>query len=213
MPHKTKLKICGVTTFEDAEALVELGVDAIGINFYPKSKRYIKPEDARPFLEHIKGKIERIGVFVDADIAKVKQLIKDDLIDVAQLHGNESDVYCQELADQGIKFIRVIRIEAGDTEIRLPEIVGKHVLLDTHVTGYGGAGQRFDWKLANDFIKQYPEHKVIIAGGITIENITEAISINPHMIDVASGAEISPGTKNLTKVRTMLNLLNLQKEN
>ncbi len=202
---RTKLKICGVTTIKDALDLVELGVDAIGINFYPKSKRYITPQDAKPFLEQINGKIERIGVFVDADITLVKQLITDDLIVVAQLHGNEDDDYCQELADSGMEFISVIRIEANDTQINIPSIIGKSVLLDTHVAGYGGAGQSFDWNLANDFIKQHPEYKVIIAGGITVENVTEAISINPHMIDVASGAETSPGIKNLTKVRTMLN--------
>ena len=92
---------------DDAQSLVQLGVDAIGINFWNKSKRYISPEDAKPMLEQIRGKIERIGVFVDADIATVKQLINDKLIDVAQLHGNESDAYCKELAEHHIEFIRV----------------------------------------------------------------------------------------------------------
>jgi len=204
---RTKLKICGVTTIKDALDLVELGVDAIGINFYPKSKRYITPQDAKPFLEQINGKIERIGVFVDADITLVKQLITDDLIDVAQLHGNENDDYCQELADSGMEFIRVIRIEANDTQINIPSIIGKSVLLDTHVAGYGGAGQSFDWCLATEFMQHHSELNVIIAGGISPQNITEVSVIKPYMIDVASGAETSPGIKDMDKVERISHLL------
>jgi len=128
---KTKLKICGVTTIKDALDLVELGVDAIGINFYPKSKRYISPENAKPMLKQIRGKIERIGVFVDEDLSTIKKLIGDGLIDVAQLHGNESDTYCLELIDCGIEIIRVIKIQAGDSEIPLPTILNQRILLDT----------------------------------------------------------------------------------
>ncbi len=203
----TKLKICGVTTSEDALALVNLGVHAIGINFYPKSKRYIAPQEAMAFLTQIHGRIERIGVFVDADINLVKQLLADDLIDVAQLHGNEDDAYCQELANSNMEFIRVIRIEPRDEQINIPEVISKRVLLDTHVAEYGGAGQRFDWKLATQFMKQHPNLEVIMAGGITPDNISEAATVKPHMIDVASGAESSPGIKNMEKVSKMLRTL------
>lgn len=201
---RTKLKICGVTTTKDAQSLVDLGVDAIGINFYPKSKRYIASEKAKPFLEKIRGKIERVGVFVDADIDFVKQLFTDDLIDVAQLHGNESDAYCKELINHDMEFIRVIRVEAGDKKIKAPNLASKRILLDTHVADYGGAGQRFDWKLATQFIQQHPELEVIMAGGITPENITKATAIKPYMIDVASGAESSPGIKDLVKINAFL---------
>ena len=208
MSHKTKLKVCGVTTPEDAQTLVELGVDAIGINFYPKSKRYIKPEDAKPFLDEIKGEIERIGVFVDEDIAVVKQLIAEDFIDVAQLHGNEDNAYCQEFINHKIDFIRVIRVQANDTSIKLPKVTGNRVLLDTHVTGYGGAGESFDWNLATQFMQDHPDHQVIMAGGITPENIAEACKIHPHMIDVASGVESSPGIKDQEKILIISDYLN-----
>lgn len=207
MKTQVKLKICGVTTPEDAHALVQLGVHAIGINFWSQSKRYISPQDAQPFLEQIKGKIDRIGVFVNEDINTIKQLINNNLIDVAQLHGNESDAYCQDLADSNIEFIRVIKVQAQDTEITIPPIIGKRILLDTHVPGHGGAGQRFDWNLADQFIKNHPQHQIIIAGGITTQNIAEAATISPYMIDVASGAETSPGIKDMDKVKTMLSLL------
>lgn len=203
----TKLKICGVTTMEDAQALVDLGVHAIGINFYPKSKRYIAQKDAKAFLEQISGNIERVGVFVDADISLVKQLLADDLIDVAQLHGNEDDAYCQKLSDSNMEFIRVIRVEPGDNEINIPDVIGKRILLDTHVAGYGGAGQRFDWSLATQLMQQQPELGVIMAGGITPENISEAAKVTPHMIDVASGAESFPGIKDMNKVSEMLKAL------
>jgi len=204
---RTKLKICGVTTTKDAQSLVDLGVDAIGINFYPKSKRYIAPEKAKPFLEKIRGKIERVGVFVDADIDLVKQLLTDDLIDTAQLHGKESDAYCKELINHGMEFIRVVRVKAGDKKIKAPSLASKRILLDTHVADYGGAGQSFDWNLATQFIQQHPELEVIMAGGITPENITKATTIKPYMIDVASGAESSPGVKDINKVNAILNRL------
>jgi len=201
---KPKLKICGVTTLSDAQALIELGVDAIGINFWHKSKRYISPEDAEPILKQIKGKIERIGVFVNEDIKLLKKLISNDLIDAVQLHGNESDDYCQNLADNHIKYIRVIRIHPNDLTITIPKAIGESILLDTHVAGYGGAGKRFDWNLAERFIKECPQHKIIIAGGITTDNIAQASLINPSMIDVASGAESAPGVKDKDKVALML---------
>lgn len=204
---RNKLKICGITTAEDAHSLAQLNVDAIGINFWSKSKRYISPQNAQPFLKQLSGKIERIGVFVNEDISTLKQLISNNLIDVAQLHGNENDAYCQELADHHIQFIRVIKVQAQDTQITLPYVIGKRILLDTHVPGHGGAGERFNWNLADQCIKLHPEHQVIIAGGITTDNITQAATINPYMIDVASGAEIAPGIKDMSKVKTMLSLL------
>ncbi|MGJ8655552.1 MAG: phosphoribosylanthranilate isomerase [Akkermansiaceae bacterium] len=204
---KSKLKICGVTTTEDAHNLVDIGVHALGVNFWNKSKRYINPQKARPFLDSVQGKIQRIGVFVDEDISTVKQIMQDGLIDAAQLHGNENIAYCEELINSNLNFIKVIRVQPEDNTIHTPESAGNQILLDTYVSGYGGAGKRFDWNLASNYIKHHPDFKVIIAGGITTQNIAEAASINPYMIDVASGAEISPGIKNMDKVKTMLNLL------
>jgi len=204
---KTKLKICGITTPEDANSLVQLGVHATGINFYKKSKRYISPQNAQRFLKLLSGKIERIGVFVNEDISTIKQLITNNLIDAAQLHGNEDDTYCQELADNDMEFIRVIRVKASDTQINIPNVLGKSVLLDTHVTEYGGTGKRFDWSLATQFIRNNPELNVILAGGITPHNIAEAVAIKPYMIDVASGAESSPGIKDMESVIDMINSL------
>lgn len=203
-----KLKICGVTKEQDALDLVTLGVHAIGINFWEKSKRFISPQNATPFLNKIAGKISRVGVFVNQDIKTVKQIYHAGLIDIAQLHGNEDQNYLQELTNDGIEIIQVVKVTKDDQKIQTPTHKSQNILLDTHVKGYGGAGQAFDWNLAQAYIQNHPHQKIILAGGINLQNIQNAAKINPYMIDVASGAEISPGTKNLETTSKMLSTLN-----
>jgi phosphoribosylanthranilate isomerase len=205
---RCKLKICGVTQASDAYQLVAMGIDAIGINFWKGSKRYISPENAKPFLDEINGDILRVGVFVDEDISRVKEIYDAGLIDTAQLHGNEDRFYLEELLEHGVKIIQVIRVMKEDTIINKKTHGTNKILLDSHVAGYGGAGERFDWNLARKFIIDNPEAEVILAGGITSENITRAAYIQPSMIDVASGAEISPGIKDFDLIGKMLGNLN-----
>ena len=204
---RCKLKVCGVTQATDAVRLAALGVDAIGVNFWKGSKRYIDPHDAKPFLNEIKGSILRVGVFVDEEISRVKEIYEEGLIDVAQLHGNEDRSYHEELVESGINLIQVIRVMKEDTEIKKPTYGASKILLDSHVSGYGGAGESFDWNLARKFIIANPESEVILAGGITPENIAQAAAIKPAMIDVASGAETSPGIKDFILIGKMLDSL------
>lgn len=201
---RCKLKICGVTQTSDALQLAEMGVDAIGVNFWKGSKRYISPENAQPFLEEIKGKILRVGVFVNEDIAHVKEIYEAGLIDVAQLHGDENASYYEAMIHHNINFIQVIRVHAEDTALKIPTLFSKRILLDTFVPNYGGEGLPFNWNLAADFISDHPEKEIILAGGITPANVTQAALMKPYMIDVASGVEISPGVKSLSLVKEIL---------
>lgn len=202
-----KLKICGVTRKEDALNLVKLGVDAMGVNFWENSKRYISPYHATPFLNEVKGHILRIGVFVNENISQIKEIYDKGLIDLAQLHGDEDSSYHEEMIRNQIDFIQVIRVHAEKPIIQEPKLLSRRILLDTFVPSYGGEGKPFNWKLAAEFIQAHPDKKVILAGGITTANAAEAAAIHPHMIDVASGVESSPGVKNMSLVRDILDTL------
>ncbi|MBT8043770.1 MAG: phosphoribosylanthranilate isomerase, partial [Verrucomicrobiae bacterium] len=105
-PTYTSLKVCGVTIAKDVERLIELGVDALGVNFWSQSKRYINPEIAASFLQSARGKIIRVGVFVNAIPSVPRQLYQDDLLDIVQFHGDETPEYCAPFARESIPFIK-----------------------------------------------------------------------------------------------------------
>lgn len=205
-PSQTSLKICGVTIAKDAEGLIELGVDALGVNFWPQSKRYINPDLAAPFLKSAKGKIIRVGVFVNADAALPRQLLENDLIDLAQFHGDETPEYCSAFADQSLPFIKAIGVKNKASLDNVTDYQATAILLDTPAPGvYGGTGEKFNWTHAIDFINSHPETPVLLAGGITPHNAADAIQqVRPSVLDIASGAELSPGLKDFHKVKSLL---------
>lgn len=201
---KPSLKICGVTTLSDATRLFELGVSAIGINFWPQSKRYCSPKDASTFASHLAGDILRVGVFVNNSRPLAADLIDECLIDVVQLHGDETLEDIRFFLDQDIPVIRAVSA-SNIPEYPLPE-KNFALLIDTPAgADYGGTGKTFDWSLAADFAKAHPHIPLILAGGITPENSAEALAaVHPAALDVASGAELSPGLKDFDKVRALL---------
>lgn len=186
--------------------LVELGVPALGVNFWPSSKRYISPENAADFLKKSAGKIIRVGVFVNAEPELPRQLLNDNLIDIAQFHGDESIEYCQAFSADNLPFIKAIGVNNADSLKNITDYGATALLLDTPAPGvYGGTGEAFDWTHAKAFILKHPETPVLLAGGITPENAAQAISeVHPSALDVASGSEITPGIKDLEKVKKLL---------
>lgn len=203
----TSLKICGITLAKEAHRLVEMGVDAIGINFWPKSKRYLSPDTARQFLPELAGKIVRVGVFVNEDPALPRQLIEQGVIDLAQFHGDETPEYCYyNFGSQNIPFIKAFGVHDASSLNHIECFQATSVLLDTPAPDvYGGTGEKFDWTHARDFINSHPNIPVLLAGGITPDNAADAIAmVHPAALDVASGAEISPGIKDFNKVRALL---------
>lgn len=204
-PDNVSLKICGVTTRADAERLVDMGVNALGINFWDKSKRYLAPGDAG-WLREMKGRILRVGVFVNAGRELPLQLYRDGLIDVIQLHGDESPEDAAPFRDAQIPFIKAIGVKSMADLDRAVEFGASAVLLDAHAPGvYGGTGEVFDWNVAKDFREKNPGLPVILAGGIVPGNAALASStVRPAALDIASGAEISPGVKDFEKVAAFL---------
>jgi phosphoribosylanthranilate isomerase len=204
-PSTVSLKICGVTTRADAERLVGMGVDALGVNFWPKSKRYLPPDEAAWLLD-LAGKILRVGVFVNEPPGLPLRLIRDGLIDVVQLHGDETPADAAAFSDAGIPFIKAIGVKTRADLSRATEYGAAAVLLDAHAPGvYGGTGEVFDWQVAADFRVENPELPLLLAGGIVPENAALAAStVGPAALDIASGAESSPGVKDFQKVAAFL---------
>lgn len=204
-PATCSLKVCGVTTADDAEKLARLGVPALGANFWPESKRHL-PVDAAGFLKPLAGRILRVGVFVNAGPDLPRELFDRGLIDAAQLHGDESPEEAALLAEGGIPVIKAIGVRTpADLEAAVT-FPARALLLDAHAPGlYGGTGRTIDWNAAADFVRLHPELPVILAGGVVPENAAAAIDrVHPAALDVASGAESSPGIKDFTKVAALL---------
>jgi phosphoribosylanthranilate isomerase len=207
-PTSVSLKICGVTTRADADQLVALGVDALGVNFWPKSKRYLAPEDAA-WLKDLAGMILRVGVFVNEAPELPLRLYRDGLLDAVQLHGDETPEDAAPFRDARVPFIKAIGVKTRADLGRAAGFGAAAVLLDAHAPGvYGGTGEVFEWSVATEFLGQHPELPVILAGGIVPGNAALAAgTVRPAALDIASGAEISPGVKDFQKVAAFLTAL------
>lgn len=204
-PATVSLKICGVTTHGDAARLAELAVDALGVNFWPQSKRYLAPAQAG-WLHELRGKILRVGVFVNEAPELPLRLMEEGLLDAIQLHGDETPADAAPYRDAGIPFIKAIGVKTLADLRHAADFGASAILLDAHAPGvYGGTGERFDWEVASDFRRQHPQLPVILAGGIIPANAgLAAMSVQPAALDIASGAELSPGIKDFEKVSAFL---------
>ncbi|MEO1825518.1 MAG: phosphoribosylanthranilate isomerase [Roseibacillus sp.] len=208
-PNQPSLKVCGVTTPDDANELARVGVSALGINFWPESRRYCTPEHARHFLPSLSDRILRVGVFVNADPDLPRRLQDEGLIDVAQFHGDEDYSYCERYSREGLPFFKAIGVgDQSDVPSAL-QYNATALLLDAHAPGvYGGTGRTIDWNTAASFVEEQSAPPIILAGGITAENAAEALlTSQPCALDIASGAESSPGIKDFGKIASLLEVL------
>jgi len=204
-PAPTSLKVCGITRRDDALALVRLGVDALGANFWPQSKRHIAPRDAA-WLGEVSSRILRVGVFVNQPVEDSLKLWHDGLIDVIQLHGDESEVHYHALAAAGAPFFQAIGITPEGKPTSTIQSGAAAVLLDAYAPGiYGGTGVVIDWNAARTMRDTHSHIPVILAGGITADNAAAAIAaVRPAALDTASGVESAPGIKDLNKVARLI---------
>lgn len=204
---RTRVKMCGTTRLSDGLAAVQYGVDALGFILYPRSPRYISPEDAGVISGQLPPFVDRVGVLVDEKIDVAVAVVKRAGLSCLQLHGSESSDYCRELRSQltHIKLIKAFRVgEKTEQDEFTP--YAEHAdafLLDTYVKGgRGGTGQVFDWSVVADMKLNRP---VILAGGLKPENITSAISVlRPYGVDINSGVEDGPGKKNHARLKQMM---------
>ncbi|MBM4444136.1 MAG: phosphoribosylanthranilate isomerase [Chloroflexi bacterium] len=194
-----RVKICGITSADDALAAVEFGADALGFVFAP-SPRQVTPEQAARIVAMLPPFVCTVGVFVDRDVAGVEAVMKLCHLDLAQLHGEETPADCRALAP------RVIKSFAVRDESVLAALPGYRVaayLLDTHhAVLKGGTGRTFDWSIARRAAACGP---VIISGGLTASNVGQAIAIGrPCAVDVASGVESRPGVKDHARLKAFI---------
>lgn len=198
----TKIKICGITNLSDALYAVELGVDALGFIF-SESPRKIEPAQAKKIIAQLPPFVSAVGVFVNETLSLVTEIAQFCSLNAIQLHGDENPEYCFSLLP--FKIIKAFRIGVEDDLKKLLEYkeVTNCFLLDSFVCGanYGGTGISFNWKLAKK-AKEIVNKRIILAGGLTPENVKEAIQMcRPYAVDVCSGVEEKPGKKDFTKLK------------
>ncbi len=196
----TKVKICGITTVEDALMAIEAGADALGFVFYDKSPRNILPERAAEIIGLLPPFIHVVGLFVHAQLDFVNATADRCRLDIVQLHGEESKEFCARVNRRVIKAFRVKDITSLD---RMEEYRVAGYLLDAYSPkAFGGTGITFNWDTAVVAKKYGP---IILAGGLTPDNVTEAIGhVSPYGVDVSSGVESAPGVKDPAKVREFI---------
>lgn len=201
-----KIKICGITNFDDARAALEAGADMLGFNFYAKSPRYIAPEKAGEIAGRIRSDGPRpllAGVFVNAPLEDVRSILEIAQIDLAQLHGDEPVNVVEQLHGRGFKALRPQSEEEALTQAEWFAPYGPNapvLLVDAYRKDqYGGTGHTADWTIATKLAQCHP---ILLAGGLTPDNVASAIrQVRPWGVDVASGVEVSPGKKDAAKMK------------
>ena len=199
-----KIKICGITNTEDAGVAVAAGADALGFVMYRKSPRWVEPAVARSIIAGLPSFVLPVGVFVNEEAERVRALMDECGFALAQLHGDESALYCQNLSRPALK---ALRLKDRGTFLALAEFQGlanvRGILIDAFSDqAYGGTGQTVNWTLAQEAARSTP---IILAGGLNPANVAGAIRmVHPYGVDVSSGVEKSPGKKDQDKVRAFV---------
>jgi phosphoribosylanthranilate isomerase len=202
-----RIKVCGMTKPEQVEQLDEMGVEFAGFIFYPRSPRYVYKSMPANEIRKIKGKINKVGVFVNAEVDEVLRAVDQCGLYLVQLHGDESPKFCEKIADY-ISVIKVFRIsEADNIEWKIREYydVADMFMFDTEGAGYGGTGKRFNWELLKGLNIRKP---FFLSGGIgpdDVENINafknDVVAKDLFALDVNSKFEITPGIKDMNMVK------------
>ena len=198
----TRIKICGITRVEDALAAVEAGADAIGLVFYAASPRAVTLDQAAQICATLPPFITTVGLFVNASYEEVSTISSQLSLGLLQFHGDESPEYCEQFMQPWIKALRVQPTTNIVTMIQ-PYNKAQGILLDSYVAGIqGGTGSTFDWSL----IPQQTDKPIILAGGLTVENVQQAIQIaKPYAVDVSGGVEVTKGIKDHNKMKAFIN--------
>lgn len=200
-----KVKVCGITSLQDAEKALEFGADALGFNFYPPSPRCLTPEKARAMLQQLPLERCKIAVFVNESKARVREILScgqtgdcQQLYTGLQFHGEENATYCR---GWGMKVIKTFRVKEKNSLVALKDFPADFFLLDSWSPGYGGSGAAFPW----EWLEGISNEKLILSGGLNGENVADAIRlIHPYGVDVCSGVEARPGIKDHAKLKDFI---------
>jgi phosphoribosylanthranilate isomerase len=196
-----RVKICGITNLEDAKLAISLGADALGFNFYRRSPRYIEPANAKPIIEALPPLISLVGIFVDEfSPERILSITHAIGIGSVQLHGSESPDYVKKVNE--LRIIKAFRVNDTFNVKQLAAYsVGAYLLDGYDGKLMGGTGNTFNWDFA---IEAKQVGRVILAGGLTPENVYEAIlQVRPYAIDICSGIESEPGKKDAAKMEAL----------
>ena len=201
---RTRVKICGITRAQDAGAAAEAGADAIGLVFYPPSPRYLSTERAVEIRDALPPFIQTVALFVNPDAAQVAQVIGRLRPSLLQFHGEETPQFCAQF---GTPYVKACRVRSGQSreadllEYLRPFSRAAAWLLDSHVAEYGGIGESFDWSL----VPASRERPLILSGGLSRENVAEAIRrVRPWGVDVSSGVESAKGVKDPARIAAFI---------
>lgn len=207
-----QIKICGITSVDDALMVTRAGADAIGLNFYARSPRYVTPDVARQIAQAVPSSVTKVGLFVNSSAGDVCRLFDDLQLDLIQLHGDEPPEFLVQLAPRPV--MRAFRLGPDGLGPVIEYIARCHelaacpssVLLDALSVGaYGGTGKTADWNAAKRYASETDQPPLILAGGLTSKNVAEAIrTVRPAAVDVASGVESKPGRKDPVAVAAFI---------
>jgi len=203
---RVAVKVCGITTGADATAVAEAGADAIGINFWPGSKRFVERDAARPWLRELEGALPRVAVTVNAADDELRRLLDSGVVDWLQLHGDEPVNRVESLTQQGWPVFKAAGVRDRATLESLAAYPCPTLLLDAWApTTYGGTGETMDWALGAEAVELWPDRQIVLAGGLTPDNVAAAVAqVRPAGVDVASGVESAPGAKDIARVRAFV---------
>lgn len=197
----TLVKICGITRLEDALAATRAGAHAIGLVFYAESPRHVTPAKAGEIIRAIPPFVTTVGLFVNEDAAGVRSALAQAPVELLQFHGEETPEFCRQF---GRPFVKAVRMEPGVDLLQYARDYrdAKALLLDAFVEGLqGGSGVAFDWNL----IPRELALPLILSGGLTAENVTEAVRrVRPLAVDVSSGVESAKGIKDASKIAAFM---------
>ena len=194
-----KVKICGLTNLEDALAAIDLGADLLGFNFYPPSPRHIKPQAAAEIIRKLPAFIDLVGVFVNASLDEIQEIINQTQINWVQLHGDETPEFLDSLAHFNVRTMKALRVRSAEDIKQAEKFFTDAILLDAYDTDkYGGTGKSFDWNILGHINK-----RVFLAGGINPDNAHQAAELGVYGIDVCSGIEAGPGKKDHEKMKKL----------
>jgi len=199
---RTRVKICGITRREDALFCADQGVDAIGLVFYPRSRRYIEPDKAKTISRAIYPFTSIVGLFMDASETEVRHVLDTMHLDMLQFHGQENGTFCEQFDMPYIKAIPMGENGHDFSGLDNEFLNASGFLLDSHGENKpGGSGQTFNWAA----IPESTPKKLILAGGLTPDNVQSAIrEVRPYAVDCSSGVESQPGIKDHTRIRLFM---------
>lgn len=189
-----RVKICGITTYEDAKMAIDAGADALGFVFYPPSPRFITPQEAKKIIERLPPFVEKVGLFVNEDATSINRMSKESGITLAQIHFEAP----QKTLD--LITLPYVQVTRAANEEDISALDGQYRLVDAYCEAYGGMGKRLNL----EWFKGKDNSHIILAGGLSPENVHETLAYGFYGVDVSSSVEAAKGIKDPVKVKNFI---------